>query len=438
MGFIDVLEKAVAVVQQAHGIQPMKRVVDFGEYVETGRGAMGEYQYGDIESLSRVYDNLVWVYRCVTSIAENISGLPTRVIVNTPKQETVDVSDLRDFDVLLRNPNPFQTRYDFMMESISRLLLQGEMFWRIQYDNRGRPEMVFADWRSDEVEIIPSPEGYIERFVRHVNGKRYEFTIDEVFYVRFFNPNSSLRGVSPLHASTHAAMLDLSAIDYNKRFFRQGMKFTGVFTTDKHLSETEARRLKERLKEIYSGVQNMWDPAVLWGGLKFEPLNSMTLRDADFAKLREMNRQEIAVAFGVPLEVLGIGKATYENLRYARKLFWAETLIPMIRKISEAVTKFLLPRFTPMARVEFQFDTSSVPALKEDITARRQDFEVGFRIGAVTPNEVRQHVFGFDPIDSPEMNMTYLPANLIPAASTEQNGKGKIIDTNWPDPENDQ
>lgn len=422
MALFDKIVQFTKAVQAANGLKQVDVTLLPVEPADLARAAGREPAYGDSESLARVYENIVWVYRCISVIAENIASLPMR-IVHQRGDEEIDISDMKEFDLLLRNPNPYQTRYDFMMESISRLELQGEMFWRIQYadEARRKPQMIFADWRSDEVEILPDPENMIAYFIRRVNGKEYRFSTDEVFYVRFFNPNSSLRGISPLHAATNTIVLELNAVNYNKQFFKEGMKFSGVFTTDQQLDEAEAKRLKEKLMELYAGTGNMWEPAVLWGGLKFQPLNDMSLSDAEFSTLRTMNREEIAAAFGVPLEVLGVGKATYENLKFARRLLWSETLVPIATKLSDAITKFLLPKLTPLVGVRAEFDFSEVEALREDEDALLTRYTKGFEKGAITPNEIRQYVFGLDPIPTPEMNSTYLPPNLLPVATLQTN-----------------
>ena len=434
MGFFDKVVEFTKAVQANHGIKATDISLLPVTDADIARAAGREPAYGDQELLSSVYERIIWVYRCVSVIAENIARLPMRVVMKKGDDE-VDISDLKDFDLLLRNPNNFQTRYDFMVESISRLELQGEMFWRIQYaDERlTRPEMIFADWRSDEVEIIPDPEKMIAYFVRRVNGREYRFTPEEVFFVRFFNPRSVMRGLSPLHPSTDTVILEANAVNFNKKFFKEGMKFSGVFSTDQTLQEQEAKRLKEKLMEMYAGNENMWQAAVLWGGLKFQPLNDMSLSDAEFSTLRTMNREEIAAAFGVPLEVLGIGKATYENLKFARKLLWSETLVPLATKLAEAMTKFLLPRLTGLQGVEVQFDFSEIEALREDEDAVLSRYAKGFEKGAVTPNEIRQYVFGFDPIPVPEMNSVYLPPNLLPIATVDTKMKGNQNGNGQPD-----
>lgn len=402
-------------IKEAHGLVEAKHEKGLADSIISGFGIGGtESAWGDQESLNKVYEKITWVYRCVSIIAWNIARVNLRVVRGTEGKE-VDITDRPEFRIL-RKPNKFQTRHDFMVESISRLMMQGEMFWELEF-NGARLAQMFADWRSEEVEVVGDPGSLISQYKRTVNGKVLTFKPEEIFYVKFFNPFSILRGMSPLRAARSAVTLDLNAVTSNTKFFRDGMKLSGVFTTDQRLTEPEAKRLTRVLKDYFGGVEKAWEPGVLWGGMKFQPLNNMTLRDAEFIQMREMNREEIAAAFGVPLEVLGIGKATFENVKFARRMFWTETLIPLLDKLTALLNEFFLPIVTPLKDVRVKYDLSDVEALKEDRTRKRQDFEAGFKVAAVTPNDIRTQVFGLAAIDNPAMNSTYLPLNFQPVAT---------------------
>jgi len=405
-------------IKQAHGLVETRQEKGLADSIISGFGIGGtEPAWGDQESLNKVYEKITWVYRCVSVIAWNIARVKLQVVRGVEGKE-VDITGRPEFRIL-QKPNRFQTRHDFMVESISRLMMQGEMFWELEF-NGSKLIQMFADWRSEEVEVVGDQENLIKEYKRSVNGKQLVFKPEEVFYVKFFNPFSVLRGMSPLRAARSAVTLDLNAVMSNTKFFRDGMKMSGVFTTEQRLTDNEAKRLTHVLKDYFGGVEKAWEPGVLWGGMKFQPLNTMTLRDAEFTEMRTMNREEIATAFGVPLEVLGIGKATFENVKFARRMFWTETLIPLLDKLTALLNEFFLPIVTPLKDVRVKYDLSNIEALKEDRTRKRQDYEAGFKVAAVTPNDIRTQVFGLAPIDNPAMNSTYLPLNVQPVATVSE------------------
>ena len=72
--------------------------------------------------------------------------------------------------------------------------------------------------------------------------------------------------------------------------------------------------------------------------------------------------REIALAFGVPPQLLGIpGDATYANYREANAAFWRGTVAPLVRKTAAAMTAWLGRRY---AGTRIEADLDAVPALQ--------------------------------------------------------------------------
>jgi HK97 family phage portal protein len=399
-------------------IYPSHQIIDKSPETAIGMLLAGnEYAYGDVESIEKTYENIGWVYRCIDITATNIARLPIRVLQVNKSDEEIDITDRPEF-LIFRSPNKFQTIYDFIYESISRLRLQGELFWELQTEeNNNRIVAVWADWSSDEIEVVGDPENLIKLYRRRINGQVYEFLPEEVFYIKYFNPFSILRGMAPLRSGRDAMTLELNAVNYNKNFFSQGMQPAGAFTSEQIINRTERDRLRETLQEYYGGVAQAHKPLVLWNGLKFDPLSKMSLRDAEYTELRQMNREDICSILGVPLEIFGLGNTTHSNKEFAWKIFWNETLIPAIVKLEALINKSLIPRLTSIEKVKIKIDLSEVEALKESQEKKMEIYDKGFKDGALTPNDIRVDVFGKDPITDPSMDITYLPGALLPSGS---------------------
>jgi hypothetical protein len=218
--------------------------------------------------------------------------------------------------------------------------------------------------------------------------------------------------MAPLYPARHAAATDLNATFYNKQFFKQGARPSGMMTTKLKLTDIEQRRLEETIRKKYQSVEQMHEILVLWGDLEFKPLNTMSMTDMQFKDLKGMTREELVTVFGLSMEVIGLGRKTYENVAYYRRLAWTETLQPLMDKFLGLMNKDLIERLYRLEGVTAEADYSNVEALREERSKKVIDFERGFKTGAVTPNEVRENVFGFDPIDIPEMNSTYLHINV--------------------------
>lgn len=398
-------------IKQASSLQP---------FVSMLSGA-GEGQFGDNETYKQSYQKIIIVYRCIDLIASNLAALPIKIWSSKDRDQRIDLSDSAEF-VLFKKPNQYQSRQQFWIEAYSRLKMQGELFIELNFASNGRIAGMFADWKSEDVKIVANKEEGIKHFELRRNNKVYTYSPEQVFYIRYFNPFSQWRGMSPLMAGRDVLTLELHGTNYNKNFFKQGMKLSGVLQTEQELQTEAAKRIKEDWEKIYSGVANMHRIAMAWGGLKFTPVQQMNLRDAEFVNLKKLDREELAMLFGVPLEMLGIGKSTFANWQEARRSFWSETLIPEASRLSEVLTSFLLPRLT-QREVYAEFDFSNIEALKDNLSDKLNRYRDGFNTGAVTPNDVRVDIFGKDAIKHPAMDTTYLPANMIPVGEEEPDGK---------------
>jgi len=386
------------------------------------------YSYGDQESLNQTYDNIVWVYRCVQFISTNLAQLPWKFVKTKDDGEEIDFSDKLEFDIF-KKPNLQQTVYDFKMESVSRLELQGELFWELDRSNtiNGKILAMYADWRTEEIEVLADAGKMIRGYVRRLGGKEFKFPPESVFYIKYHNPYTNLRGLSPLRAARHSSSNELNAVSFTKNFFKQGARPSALLTTDKVLSLAEEERIKKAIHRKYQGVDQMHEIAVLFGGLKWQPLNTMSMTDMQFKDLRLMNREEIIGCYGLSLEALGLGSKTYQNVKYYRRLAWTETLKPKMEKIVSLINDKFLPQITNDPEIKMKVDYSGVEALKEERSQKVKDYKMGFDSAAITPNDIRQDVFNKEPLDDPKMDMTYLPSSAGQQESQEAQEPPKSV-----------
>ena len=79
------------------------------------------------------------------------------------------------------------------------------------------------------------------------------------------------------------------------------------------MTDDQFQRLQEQLYEKYTGATNANKPLLLEGGLEWQEM-SINPKDMDFIELKNSASREIALAFGVPPQLLGInGDNTYSG-----------------------------------------------------------------------------------------------------------------------------
>jgi HK97 family phage portal protein len=90
----------------------------------------------------------------------------------------------------------------------------------------------------------------------------------------------------------------------------------------------------------------------------------MTPAEMDFTGGKHAAAREIALAFGVPPQLLGVpGDNTYANFREANGAFWRHTVVPLAERTARALTGWLGAKFEG-ARVACDLD--GVPALSSE------------------------------------------------------------------------
>jgi HK97 family phage portal protein len=99
------------------------------------------------------------------------------------------------------------------------------------------------------------------------------------------------------------------------------------------------------LESNYQGAANAGRPLLLEGGLDWKSL-SLSPRDMDFVQAKHAAGREIALAFGVPPMLLGIpGDNTYSNYQEANRALYRQTVLPLARRLFDALAAWLAPAF---------------------------------------------------------------------------------------------
>jgi HK97 family phage portal protein len=84
----------------------------------------------------------------------------------------------------------------------------------------------------------------------------------------------------------------------------------------------------------------------------------------DWLAGRSAAARDIALAFGVPAQLIGIPDAqTYANVEQARLAFYEETVLPLLTRVIAGFDHWLCPMYGD--DIELDFDPDSISALAE-------------------------------------------------------------------------
>lgn len=239
-----------------------------------------------------------------------------------------------------------------------RLVNGNSYILMIESQNSRKPPTELYLLRPDRVEIVPGRNNvpYIYRYT--INNNSYDFKVDKltgcsaVLHLKTFNPLNDWYGLSPIEAAAYSIDQHNQAGAWNQAMLQNGARPSGAIVVKSakdgsggSLSQEQYQRLKAQINDHYSGSINAGRPILLEGGLEWKEM-SLSPRDMDFIESKHSSARDIALAFGVPPQLLGIpGDNTYSNLVEARLSLWEQTVLPTLENIICHLNSWLIPRF---------------------------------------------------------------------------------------------
>lgn len=301
------------------------------------------------------YIKNVIAYKCVSMLARSASSIPF-FVYNKNNNKKIENHPL---ECLLKNPNPIQSGNEFFETLYSYKLISGNSYLQailLDRNNFKNPKELFI-LRPDRITLIAGSSNIPMAYKYKVNSYETTFYVDklngksEILHIKNFNPINDWYGLSPVEAAAYSIDQHNEASKWNQAMLQNGARPSGALMvkSDKDssafLSDEQFIRLKNQLNEEFSGSENAGKPLLLEGGLEWKEM-SLTPLDMDFLNTKYSCARDIALAFGVPSQLLGIpGDNTYSNLTEARLSMWEETIIPMVDSVLNALNKWLVPMF---------------------------------------------------------------------------------------------
>jgi HK97 family phage portal protein len=333
-------------------------ILDFPDSLFLSEESVGHEQY---------FNNVI-VHRCVSLIASSASHVPWMVYKNQGSRTSLAPNHF--VMRLLKKPNPETSGADFFTELISNLLLYGNSYLLLSGPNNSVPSGMHL-LHSQSVEILTSNNRSVSYKYRF-NGAERVYPIDpvsrisRVLHFKNYHPSNHLYGLSPLEAAAKSINLYSKTLDWNKALLKNAARPSGALVFQDgngYLTDEQFERLQQQFYDNFSGSSNSGKPLVLEGGLKWQETNNAE-KFEKFIELKDSSARDIAIAFNVPPQLLGInGDNTYSNMQEARLALWEENIIPLLDKLGDGLSNWFSHWFAEELLVEF--DRDSISALTE-------------------------------------------------------------------------
>src|SRR5690625_3423300 len=286
------------------------------------------------------------VFACMTLIASDIAKLRLRLVERDEDGVWSEV-ERAAFSPLLRKPNHFQTRIQFVENWILSKLSSGNAYLLKQRDNRGVVTRLYV---LDPLRVQPlvSESGDVFYRLSADNIARIEEDVivpaSEIIHDRMNCLYHPLIGLSPIMAAGLAALQGLSIQRDSTAFFGNRSLPGGILSAPGAISDETAQRLKDYWETEFSG-RSAGKVAVLGDGLNFVPMR-MTATDAQLIEQLKWAADVVCSVFHVPPYKIGLGPMpTYANIQSLNVEYYAQALQILIESAEASLDEGLaLPR----------------------------------------------------------------------------------------------
>jgi HK97 family phage portal protein len=154
-------------------------------------------------------------------------------------------------------------------------------------------------------------------------------------------------------------------------------------------------------------------------GMKYTPIEMLTLQDADTAALKLQTMTRICSLFGVPGEMIGIKDGKFNNTQTVLDEFYKTTMYPTIINIEQKLKQHLLKGYPNLV---IRFDVKDF--LKGAALDQMNFASAGVKAGIMTPNEAREYLSLAQKKGADDLAGDGLPHQPIAGSSPQDTGGG--------------
>ena len=337
-----------------------------------------------------------WVQACMNQISQSMSGLPLKVI----KGRGADAEVLTDHPILdlLDRPSTRTPGILFRRQLITDLVLSGDCYAVI--GTVGTTPAALLRLHPEYVRIIGDRDTQPSRYVYTGGGQSTEYGPDQIMHVSlpsWATGPKSLYGTGAIEALNADLMTDKRAAELAAETAKTGRP-TSLISPSSSEDVWSDQQVKSIRRAWEAQLKGTSGALILGsGGVNVEML-SHSPRDMEFSKVRELAREAVMGAMGVPPSMVSLSTANYAQSVTQQRIFWASL---------ESRAAMLDHGYTMVARmfddsddVRVVHDFSAVEALQESRSERQQRVQNWWMMGV--PLAEAAALEGFDDLDVEE------------------------------------
>ena len=250
---------------------------------------------------------------------------------------------------VIDKPNPHESMYDFLYNSVMDLCLHDECIWHLSSAN-DRPDR-FHLYRIPPHWVINTkwkdPWTLSALAIRDsITGEKVWLDGADLIRLHGYSPASTKYGMSPIEALKDTLREQLESSSYRAQLWKNGPRLGGIITRPAGVKwdDTSRRRFKASWKAQYSGRgSGAGGVPVLEDGMTFQAFH-LSAKDEMLPEMVKLSLSTVAQVYHINPTMVGLlDNANYSNVREFRQSLYGDSLGPLMKQIEAAINSFLLP-----------------------------------------------------------------------------------------------
>lgn len=325
------------------------------------------------------------IYACISLISGDIAKLPIRLVKRTDQGIWED-AESPAFSPVLRKPNRYQTRIQFLAYWVISKLLYGNAYILKEREGRNVVKALYP-LHPACVKPLVTDDGDIwyEIAADNLSGLPHDVRVpaSEIIHDRMNTLFHPLVGVSPIFACALTVTQGQRIQNNSAAFFQNMSRPSGQLTAPGKIDKETADNLKAQFEREFSGG-NVGRLLVTGNGLKYEPM-TIPARDAQLIDQLKWTVEDAARAFLMPLHKLGAGNPTVANAAQYNLEYYQNCIQKHIEDI-----ELLLDEGLGLFDAGYGAWIDEENLLRMDRKSLAETNEIELRSGYLKPDEARK------------------------------------------------
>jgi HK97 family phage portal protein len=369
---------------------------------------------GPLASCDRIYRSQPVLAGVIDMIAYRAATLPFAAFTRDENGSRSPIPATDSLATLLRRPRPGQSAVHLLNHVFTSLLVHGNALWaKVRSDREGPVEMLWPlNW--SHVSAYGETGLEVEWWSTTQFGEEAFFEAGEVVHFGWPAADGGEIGVSPLEKLGITIKIEDAAQRFQTANFRNGNRPSNAISFDKPLNREQLAANRAMIESLHKGVDQAGKTILLSGGATIQSL-AMTAVEASLIEQRRLDREEVAIVFGLSGPSLTDStNSALGNVAERFRAFYRDVLPPWTTLVAATIEAQLLdPEPAWMDRlVRFDFTDK----LRGEPLEQAEKLKLLAEGGMITRDEARQEL-GKPPVGG---NAGELTVNANNQATIEQ------------------